>query len=354
MKKPFFRKQTNCWYVKDNLGKFIRLDPDEEKAYQIWSRLIELSNFRHINATIEALCEGWLTTFTDQLSPERLNKLSGLLGAFVDYIEEQFEEQERKPLAKDITTKDVTGWLRMKRKRHGKKLVWSVARQRDAGQAVQRVYKWACGGAGWLPPNEITQMRFETPEPRDTLVTRAIHETLMKECNNRKDARSFGLVLIALWHSGARPITIRDVTAQHVGPECDWIFKIHKTGKKTKRRLVVRTSPCLATLTKILAHFRPKGPLFLNARGDQWTKDTIARRMARMRKRLKIEEEFTPYSYRHTFATDALLNGVDIATVSTLMGHTSPEMVFKVYGHIGKHNEPMKRAAENLSKMRRE
>jgi hypothetical protein len=36
MRKPFYRKSHKCWYVKDENGKFIRIDPDEEVAWEIY------------------------------------------------------------------------------------------------------------------------------------------------------------------------------------------------------------------------------------------------------------------------------------------------------------------------------
>jgi len=39
MRKPFFWKQRNCWYVRSDDGRTnIRLDPDESKAYDVWQR----------------------------------------------------------------------------------------------------------------------------------------------------------------------------------------------------------------------------------------------------------------------------------------------------------------------------
>lgn len=317
MKKPFWIKKLKCWYVADENNRQVRLDPDETKAFEKWRKLIDLSNYKHSETSIEALCEGWLDENEHKLDPDRYAKHVYLLQSFAEFVGLNTK-------ARDLSAADVERWLHTKRTWHGKTIRWGVARRRDGGQAVQKVYKMACM-RGWLPMNDILSMRFETPDPRDTLIDRSVHQRMIDECRNRKTSRCFACFLIALWHSGARPISIRHVTARHVDGNGDWVFSKHKTQKKSKRKLVVRTSPCLATLTRILAHSRPTGPLFLNARGEPWTKDGVARRIARMRKRLKIEEEFTAYSYHHTYATDALLNGIDVSTVAELMGHSSPE-----------------------------
>ena len=46
--------------------------------------------------------------------------------------------------------------------------------------------------------------------------------------------------------------------------------------------------------------------------GLPWTKAGIILRFHRMKTWLGIESDVTAYSYRHTFATDSLLTGVDI------------------------------------------
>lgn len=44
MRKPFYRKQTKCWYVKGPNDEFIRLDPDENKAFKIWEKMRQLAD----------------------------------------------------------------------------------------------------------------------------------------------------------------------------------------------------------------------------------------------------------------------------------------------------------------------
>jgi len=51
------------------------------------------------------------------------------------------------------------------------------------------------------------------------------------------------------------------------------------------------------------------------------------------------------YAYRHSFATDALVNGVGIAQVAELLGHTSTEMVMRHYSHIAGKIDHMRDAA---------
>ena len=50
------------------------------------------------------------------------------------------------------------------------------------------------------------------------------------------------------------------------------------------------------------------------------------------------------YSYRHTYITDALERGVDVATVAELVG-TSVETIQRHYGHLSTRHNHLKEAA---------
>jgi site-specific recombinase XerD len=53
---------------------------------------------------------------------------------------------------------------------------------------------------------------------------------------------------------------------------------------------------------------------------------------------------------RHAFGTNAILNGVDVATVAELMGHTSLEIVSRVYLHLADQHSHLTAAAEKATR----
>ena len=344
MRKPFYWKKRACWYVKvDNQN--VKLDPDEDKAFKIWEKMRQLADYNSPDATIEAICEAFLTAIQRKTpSAKRFAKITSLCKSFC-------LEVGPTKRARDVCADDVLSWMSSP-KQNDK--TWSVARQRDAGQIVKRAIRWAIE-KGLIPTSDVLSVRFEAPEPRDSLVNYETHKQLVLESRTQRRSRPFGLVLIALWNSGARPIQIREVTAWHVNDNGEWVFSSHKTSKKTKRKLIIRPTPCLATLTKILVDARPAGNLFLTSQGKPWTENGFVRRLNRMKTKLGIDSQVTAYSYRHTFATDSLLAGVDIVRVAELLGHSDVSMVAKVYGHIGQHGEPLRKAAaESVSQRKRD
>lgn len=56
------------------------------------------------------------------------------------------------------------------------------------------------------------------------------------------------------------------------------------------------------------------------------------------------------YAYRHSFATSALERGVGVAQVAELLGHTSTDMVMRVYGHLDQRVRYMREQAERATR----
>jgi integrase len=338
MRKPFYRKSRSCWFVKDDLGKFIRLDPDEKKAFRIWQRMVDLSDFKHHDATVEAIFEGYLDSIQPELTKLRFESQVYFLEAFSLWYGATKK-------ARAVTKADVLRWVRAERTIRGKLGQWSIARQRDAGTAVKRALSWAIR-RGYLPFSDVSEMEFQTPLPRQSTISYEAHRTLVSEARKSDRTKAFALVLIALRHSGARPISIRELTpAEVVGTS--WVFPTHKTGRKTGKPLVVRCNGCLQTLTTILLYNRKAGHLFLNSMGKQWTKNAIVLQFRKLCQATGLHG-VTAYSYRHAFATDLLQSGESIATVAALLGHTSPAMVAQVYGHLDQRHDHLAEALKNM------
>jgi integrase len=52
--------------------------------------------------------------------------------------------------------------------------------------------------------------------------------------------------------------------------------------------------------------------------------------------------------YRHTFATDALANGVPDAQVAALLGHSGTAMLHKHYAHLGARAKALRDALDKV------
>jgi integrase len=360
MRKPFFRKQTQSWYVKDEAGRFVFLAKSKSEAHEIWRSMLQSAAIVPDRIATLTLCDEFIDEHTSLITPARYDDAVRVLSSFVAHF------GDGSP-AIGVTPNKVLEWLRAPKPRqprkprkdkHGRELpddrppfTWSTTRQRDAAAWILRVYRWGVATAR-LSRNPLDGMPMPNPNHREGVIDPETHGRLVRAAMESKQSRSFAVYLIAS-HCGARPQQIREITAQDCSPDFAFAtFQRHKTRHKTGKPLVVYFGPCMQSLLRILAYQRPTGRLFVNDSGHPWTKNAAGLRFRRLRERLALPSTIVLYLYRHTYATDSLRSGMSESMTAALLGHKSSDMVRRIYGHLSLHDQEMIDAAAMAAKKR--
>ena len=148
-----------------------------------------------------------------------------------------------------------------------------------------------------------------------------------------------------MWFTGSRPGELRGLKWSDLDAAGGRaVLDAHKTARKTGKPRVIYFPARVRRMLELLP--RESEFVFLNTHGRPWTKDALVCAFRRLRKASKLQA--VAYDYRHTWITRALMEGVDIATVAELAGHSDTAMVAKVYSHLDKQREHLSNAVDRV------
>ena len=140
-----------------------------------------------------------------------------------------------------------------------------------------------------------------------------------------------------------RPSELRELKWENV--RTDHLFlREHKVVGKTRKPRVIHLTLCMQRFFAVLRKRTRSEFVFLNGKGQPWTMNAVRLRVARLKKKLGLADDVCTYLIRHAFGSNAVLNGVDVATVAELMGHSSTEVTTSVYVHLAEQKSHLQAA----------
>jgi integrase len=334
MRKPFFWKARNAWFVKDGASQ-IRLGDTKREAEAAWSKLLRQAQSLESGDPLYAIvADRWLTA--QRLRHER-GEVSQEWLARVQCEALSFIGGNPEILCSRIDVGVVSAWL------HSRPRSLSATTQRSMITTIQQSLNWAVSQK-MLSQSPLTGFKKPAAKRRQEYVTADQHAALLDALPGKRN-RTFRLLLHAAYGSGCRPGELRKLRWEHIANDYSHaILAEHKTAKKTGKARTIYFSKKVQTILRWMP--RRSEFVFFNSLGKPWKKDAIVNRMRRLREKTGLKT--VAYSYRHGFATRALVQGVDVATVAELMGHSSTEMVTKHYSHLAEEHLHLRNAAEKM------
>tara|TARA_B100001123_G_scaffold313680_1_gene350896 strand:+ start:287 stop:1252 length:966 start_codon:yes stop_codon:yes gene_type:complete len=134
---------------------------------------------------------------------------------------------------------------------------------------------------------------------------------------NTRDKALFAL----LWGCGLR---VSEALALNVKQINENVLLISgKGGKQRQIPLLKEIKELLNIWLNLRQEFQEDSPLFVGQRGKRLNARYVQKRIASIRVSLGLQDKTTPHSFRHSFATHLLENGVDLRTLQELLGHSS-------------------------------
>lgn len=276
--------------------------------------------------TVRQVAELYLAMGTSTLAPRNVVGIRSTFGRFVADLGD-LKLSKCKPL-------DLLNWLTQHTEY---KSDWTKSR---VVRTVARAFAW-CKQMGAIRENPFAGLSHPTGE-RGRPMEADEYQTILRNTDPL-----FRRVIVWLRFSGCRPGEMSALKWEDVDLErgCCVLMR-HKTAKKTRKpRTIVLAPALIKMLVWMWRHFRPLSPyVFLNERGNPWTRPALALRMMRLRDRTGLPKSCKMYGLRHCYGTEAIKAGVDLVSVSELMGHASTKMT-EYYLHVGRDMTHLRVAA---------
>jgi integrase len=330
--KPWFRKFDSWWYV-EVAGKQIKLAKGKDNRTEAVKQFhLLMSGTRPAapkSLTTAEVCDLFLRHSEKEHEPDTFDWHKYYLQSFCDRCGHL--------KSADLIPFHLTSWLDANK--------WKASRRHATG-IVKRAFAW-CREQGLISADP-----FETVSvPKGGKRNRVLTDDERKQILGAIKDQNFRDFVFAMQETGCRPGEIRKVTAADVNLDAGiWVLPQHKTAKKTRKPRIVYLTPAMVELCKTLVAKNPEGPIFRGPRGNRpFSKNAVRIRFMRLREKLPHLAGVVAYSYRHTYCTDALVNGVGVAQVAELMGHTSTDMVTSTYSKLSAQVAHLREAAKKAT-----
>jgi integrase/recombinase XerC len=334
-REPFWKADRNCYYVQHGTNQF-RLAPGKDEAWRLWHVLMarkpeELSvptpDARTVVEVLDLFLE-WASRNRNRLTYEAYKRR---LQNLADSIPPTLPHPDLKPYHLTRVT-DAKGW--------------NGTTKNDFLAAVQRAFNWALA-EGIIDRHPLPKVKKPARQSRELAISPALYAEAMQAIKEP----NFRLLLEFAWESGVRPQEIRIIEARHVDFEMKRVVLPPKEAKGRKRHRVIYLTDEAAALLAKLVKERPTGTLFRNSEDAPWTKDAINCAFCRLKE--KIGKKLHLGAWRKGYATEAIKAGVDLSTLSSLMGHQDGRMLTTVYSKVYQDHEHMAEAARKAKAPRK-
>ncbi len=382
--KPFFKKARGVWYVEIN-RKQINLGPDEEDAFRQYHQLMGQPREQVVPPeSLVAIIDAFLEWTQKNRSPDTYEWYRYRLQRFVNKYPEM-KVSALKPF-------HVEEWVDD----------YDIAQttRRNYFRSIKRCLTWA-KRQGRIDSNPLDALDIPGAERKDVYVPLYEFERLLTFVPDER----FRELLITTYQTGCRPQESLRVIADWVdGKNGRWVFPQEKSKGKKSPRIIYLNDVALSISQQLVENY-PSGELFRNSRGSAWTSEAVncgfdriqtrmgkailkesgkeptemeiakfsktlaltktergvdrEKRPAELREEAKgklfklmaskVAPRYSLYALRHSWATNALKQGVDPLTVALLMGHKDPSMLARVYQHLSHSPEHMRNQAQRAT-----
>lgn len=185
---------------------------------------------------------------------------------------------------------------------------------------------------------------LESPKPGrklpDTLTVEEIQKLLDGIDLSTPEGTRNKAILEIMYGCGLRVSEVTGLLISNIYPAEEYI---RVTGKGNKERLIPIGREALKNIEVYINQVRKLQPickgyedvLFLNRRGKPLSRVMIFMLIKDLAKKINLQKNISPHTFRHSFATHLVEGGADLRAVQQMLGHESITTT-EIYTHLNK------------------
>lgn len=385
--KPWFRKSNKRWYIWFE-GKQVNLGPDKKAAQKQFHELMARSESREQTRTTKLTLPELVDHFLEWVQRNRAADTY----EWYRYRLERLCRKYPNVVAERLHPYHVEQWI--------SDYDLSVTSRRNYIRATKRCFRWG-KSQGYLNTNPVADLEAPRAENREVALLPHEFERMLTFVRNQRLAD----LLRVTWLTGCRPQESLIVEARDIDfANQRWVLSTSRSKGKRISRVVYMTEPA-ATIVRRLAKEFPTGPIFRNSTSKPWLPESVncaidaiqvrmgkaemqrlglaisdeamaalipklkptktekgrsrhktaaelrceAKEKLTIRQARSLAPRYSLYALRHSFATNALRNGVDSLTVAVLLGHQDPSTLARVYQHLNQNPDHLRRELDRAT-----
>jgi len=187
------------------------------------------------------------------------------------------------------------------------------------------------------PTEDVRSPKVGKSLPKPITVSQVRHLLEQTAAKSTPEAKRDRAMLELLYASGMRVSELVSLNLDDIDTKGGYIRCF---GKGHKERMIPVYEGIARILEEYIGEARPrlvhdseKKAMFVNVRGERLTRQGLWQILKEYAKPAGLENEVTPHTLRHSFATHMLNGGADLRSVQELLGHANISTT-QVYTHL--------------------
>lgn len=182
----------------------------------------------------------------------------------------------------------------------------------------------------FFPETQITDQKLTRPKKSRILPTVLSQEEVLRIIQVTRNLKH-RVIIALLYSSGLRIGELIQLRIRNIDLERMQVKIV--SGKGRKDRFVGLAKSFLPLLHNYLNTFRPVEFLVEGQKGGKYSASSIRKFLIRSVELAGVTKKVTAHTFRHSYATHLLENGVALRHIQELLGHAKPETTM-IYTHV--------------------